>query len=149
MERENGAMRLEKVESELNFVQERHDKDLVLANAVQEIRDRLRRLEEEAIVSRQNAAKVATAASRKADKEKTQPRKEMSPPSESKIEVALAVLKSSEQSDEQKTRASSSRPKSSFEGSQGRRDQRHQETLQQDIAAHIAKQNQTKMGTTV
>ncbi|CAI5737300.1 unnamed protein product [Peronospora destructor] len=99
MKREDGVMRLDQVENKLNVVQERYDKDLVLAQAVQEIRDRLRRLEEEGIVSRQNAAKVATAVSSKVDKEKTQPL-EMSPPSESKVDVALAVLKSNEQSDE-------------------------------------------------
>ncbi|CAI5747339.1 unnamed protein product [Peronospora destructor] len=119
MKREDGVMRLDQVENKLNVVQERYDKDLVLAQAVQEIRDRLRRLEEEAIVSRQNAAKVATAVSTKVDKEKTQPLEEMSPPSDSKVDVELAVLKSNEQSDER---------------AKGR--------SLQDTAAHIVKQKE-------
>ncbi|CAI5746534.1 unnamed protein product [Peronospora destructor] len=55
----------------------REDGVMRLDQAVQEIRNRLRRLEEEAIVSRQNAAKVATAVSTKVDKEKTQPLEKM------------------------------------------------------------------------
>lgn len=147
MERENEALRLEQVEGELSVVQERQDKDLALANAIQEMRDRLRRLEEEAIASRQNAAKVASAANSKADKEKTEASKAASIAGESKIEAALAVLKSKEQPDEQKQKAAASPSwlSSSLDGSQGRRDKRHQEMLQQDVAAYIAKQKeQTK-----
>ncbi|POM72805.1 Hypothetical protein PHPALM_10424 [Phytophthora palmivora] len=140
MGEENEALRLEQVETELSIVQEKQNKDLVLAAAIQEMRDRLRRLEEEAIASRENAAKVANAADSKANK-KTDV--SSATPAQSKIEAALAVLKA-EQPEDQKTDS----PKwlsSSLDGTQGRREKRHQEMLQQDVAAYIAKQKeQTK-----
>ncbi|EEY64060.1 uncharacterized protein PITG_02580 [Phytophthora infestans T30-4] len=58
MDRDNEALRLEQVETEMSLVQERQNKDLVLASAIQDMRDRLRRLEAEAITSRENAAKM-------------------------------------------------------------------------------------------
>ncbi|KAL3674540.1 hypothetical protein V7S43_000488 [Phytophthora oleae] len=144
MERENEELRLEQVENELSVIHERESKDLVLAAAIQEMRDRLRRLEEEAIASREKTAKVAAAAEEKAEKVDTQSK--VGPAlSESKIEAALALLKSKEQPEELKKDASASWLSSSSEGTQGRRDKRHQEMLQQDVAAYIAKQKeQTK-----
>ncbi|KAG6975381.1 hypothetical protein JG688_00002453 [Phytophthora aleatoria] len=143
MERKNEAMRLEQVESELSVVQERQDKDLALASAIQEMRDRLRRLEAEAITSRENAAKLASAADSKTDQEKMETL--VAPAaSESKIEAALAVLKAKEKPQEE-NEASPSWLTSSLDGTQGRRDKRHQEMLEQDVAAYIAKQKvQTK-----
>lgn len=140
MDRDNEALRLEQVETEMSLVQERQNKDLVLASAIQDMRDRLRRLEVEAITSRENAAKVTNAADNKASKEKSEALKDAS---ESKIEAALALLKAKEQPQENET--SPSWLTSSLDGPHGRRDKRHQEMLQQDIAAHIAKQEeQTK-----
>ncbi|KAJ8577170.1 hypothetical protein ON010_g2039 [Phytophthora cinnamomi] len=139
MERENEALRLEQVESELGAVQEQQNKDLALAAAIQEMRDRLRRLEEEAAASRQNAAKVASAASNAANKETG-----ASTAVESKIEAALAVLKAKEQPDQQKQKAAASPAwmSSSLDGTQGRREKRHQEMLQQDVAAYVAKKKE-------
>lgn len=143
MERENEALRLEHVESELGAVQEQQNKDLALASAIQEMRDRLRRLEEEAVASRQNAEKVASAASNSADKEKAEASKEAPAAAESKIEAALAILKSKEQPDEQNQKAASPAwLTSSLDGVQGRRNKRHQEMLQQDVAAYVAKQKE-------
>ncbi|GMF11780.1 unnamed protein product [Phytophthora lilii] len=139
MDRENEALRLEQVENELSVVKEQQDKDLALASAIQEMRDRLQRLEAEAAASRENAAKVASAASNTAEKEKmeTAPVK-----SESKIEAALAALKAKEQPEGKPT--SPAWLSSSLDGSQGRREKRHQEMLQQDVAAYVAKQKENK-----
>ncbi|KAG1711732.1 hypothetical protein DVH05_008975 [Phytophthora capsici] len=146
MERENEEIRLEQVENELSAMHERESKDMVLAAAIQEMRDRLRRLEEEAITSREKTAKMAAAAEEKTRKGKIEtPFKVGSAPSESKIEAALALLKSKEQPEEMKQEASASWLSSSLDGTKGRRDKRHQEMLQQDVAAYIAKQKeQTK-----
>ncbi|KAH7485728.1 uncharacterized protein KRP23_4770 [Phytophthora ramorum] len=128
---------MEQVESEINAVQEQQDKESALASAIQEMRNRLRRLEEEAMASRQSAATVASAAD-----DKTKENMKLAA-SESKIEAALAVLK--KEPGEQKAAASPAWLSSSLDGSQGRRDKRHQEMLQQDVAAHIAKlKDQTK-----
>ncbi|KAG7386755.1 hypothetical protein PHYPSEUDO_015263 [Phytophthora pseudosyringae] len=144
MERENEALRVEQVEGELSAVKEREDKEWALATVIQEMRDRLQRLEEEAVASRENAAKVASAAGSKAEKEKTEVSKVLPAASESKIAAVLAVLQSKEQPGEKK-KASPTWLSSSLDGSQGRRDKRHQEMLQKDVAAHIAKQKeQTK-----
>ncbi|CAH0481035.1 unnamed protein product [Peronospora belbahrii] len=144
MERENEAMRLEKVEGEITIIQERQDKDMALANAIQEMRDRLERLEKESIANRQNTAKEASVASNKTDTEKKQAVKDVVSQSASKIDVALAVLKSNEQSggNQQKVAASPSWLQSSFEGPQGRREQRQYEMLHHDIAVHVAKQKE-------
>ncbi|KAK1947251.1 hypothetical protein P3T76_001261 [Phytophthora citrophthora] len=140
MERENEEIRLQQVENELSVIHERENKDMVLATAIQEMRDRLQRLEEEAIASREKTAKVAAAAEEKAETAKVGP-----VPSENKIEAALALLKSKEQPEEMKKEASTSWLSASSDGTKGRRDKRHQEMLQQDVAAYIAKQKeQTK-----
>ncbi|KAE8906374.1 hypothetical protein PF005_g5134 [Phytophthora fragariae] len=140
MERENESLRLEQVEGELGVVKEQQSKDQALASAIQEMRDRLRRLEEEAEASRQNAAKVATATSSSADKGKTK----TPAAAGGKIEAALAILTAKEQPDAQKASASPTWLTSSLDGTQGRRDKRHQEMLQQDVAAHVAKQKDSK-----
>ncbi|OWZ06041.1 hypothetical protein PHMEG_00021766 [Phytophthora megakarya] len=141
MDRENENLRLQQVESELSVVQEKQNKDLALAAAIQEMQDRLRRLEEEAVASRENAAKVANAAGNKAKKAEVS---KVTSASESKIEAALVALKPKEQFEDQKV-ASPGWLSSSLDGTQGRRDKRHQEMLQQDMAAYIAKQKeQTK-----
>uniref|UniRef100_M4BE79 Uncharacterized protein n=1 Tax=Hyaloperonospora arabidopsidis (strain Emoy2) TaxID=559515 RepID=M4BE79_HYAAE len=143
MERENEAMRLEEVESELGVVQERQNKDLVLANAIQEMRDRLQRLEEEALASRHTTgAGVADAAKSDAKKGKTDQLSEVSAARESTIDAALSVLKSGKTEPNDIGQATAVSPKSPMAGSQDRRDKRHREILQQDIAAYIAKRKE-------
>ncbi|KAI9912285.1 hypothetical protein PsorP6_009109 [Peronosclerospora sorghi] len=141
MERENETLRLQQVQSELSEVQEQVNKDTALANAIQEMRDRLRRLEEEALAHRQNAEKVANAADTKMEKERIASRSEMLTASESKIDAAIAVLKSPNKSDgkEHKTAAFPTALTSSLNGPQARRDKRHQEMVQQDVAPYLAK----------
>ncbi|ETI34251.1 hypothetical protein F441_19032 [Phytophthora nicotianae CJ01A1] len=141
MERENEVLRLKQVESELSVVQERQDKDLVLASAIQEMRDRLRRLEAEAIASREHAATVASAADSKTNNKEVGTPTVASVSSENKIDAALAVLTAKEKPQEQ-NEESPSWLTSSLDGAQGRRDKRHQEMLQGDIAAYIAKQKE-------
>jgi hypothetical protein len=120
MERENEALRLEHVKTELGVVQNQQDKDEALANAIQEMRDRLRRLEEEANVSREKAAKVASASAVDSKAAKKEMPVEAQAATDSKIEAALAVLKSKEQPDEQKKEAASPAwMTSSLDGSQG------------------------------
>lgn len=138
MEQENEAIRLAEMKSELSVVQARQDKNLALATAIKEMHDRLRRLEEEAIASRKVLAK-ATGVAQCLEDSKTIETINVGPStSESKIDAALAVLTADE-----KVREEAASPNwltSSLDGAQGRKHQRHQEMLEQDVAKYVAEQ---------
>ncbi|KAG7402034.1 hypothetical protein PHYBOEH_007248 [Phytophthora boehmeriae] len=139
MDRENEAIRLEQVQSELSVVQEQENKDLVLANAIREMRDRLQRLEAEAVARRQSAANVAKAAEESAKLQGAT--KAPAALTESTIEAALATLKPKkkpqEQEQEQKTPTWMTSP---LGGQQGRIQQRQKDMIKEDVAAYQAGQ---------
>ncbi|CEG43684.1 uncharacterized protein PHALS_13979 [Plasmopara halstedii] len=121
MEQENEAIRLKQVRNELSVVQKRRDKNIALAAAFEEIRDRLRRLEEETIACRDTLAKVTNAAQNSKDNEFAETLKVH--------EVA----------------SSPTWLTSSLDGAQGRRVKYDQEVLQQDVAKYISEQKESKI----
>ncbi|TDH68594.1 hypothetical protein CCR75_000337 [Bremia lactucae] len=133
MEQKNEEIRLKQIESELNVIQERQNKDMTLAEAMEEMRNRLQRLEE-ITASQEKAAQVEHAAMSQRDEKEV----EKATTSTKKIEAALAMLHANQESQEQPTL-----PKwltSSLDGAQGRREIRRQDMLQQDVANYVAKQ---------
>ncbi|KAL7687395.1 hypothetical protein Plhal304r1_c023g0080851 [Plasmopara halstedii] len=143
MEQENEAIRLKQVRNELSVVQKRRDKNIALAAAFEEIRDRLRRLEEETIACRDTLAKVTNAAQNSKDNEFAETLKVAVDAGESKIEAALTVLAAEEQVHE--VASSPTWLTSSLDGAQGRRVKYDQEVLQQDVAKYISEQKESKI----
>ncbi|RLN69339.1 hypothetical protein BBP00_00000383 [Phytophthora kernoviae] len=143
MDRDNEAMRLEQVQNELSVVQERENKDLVLANAIRDMRDRLERLEAEAVASRRNATNVAKAAETSREKQETESKKVPVLSTESTIEAALATLKPKEQPLKQEQKAPVWMT-SSLGGQQGRVQQRQKDMVKQDVAAYQAEQRKQR-----
>lgn len=144
MERENEALRLEQVQSELSVVEEQQNKDLALARAIQEMRERLQRLEAEAAASRQNAADVAKAAESSAVQKNAEAKM---PADESNIEKALDVLQPKEKP-QAKTEKKEQPPwlSGAIGGSRGRAEQRQKDMIKEDVAAYQAEQRKRQHG---
>ncbi|RLN27048.1 hypothetical protein BBJ28_00008211 [Nothophytophthora sp. Chile5] len=139
MERDNESMRMEQVQEELAVVEEQQNKDMVLSDAIQELRDRLHRLESEVTTSRQSAAKASQSGSEKPAKAAPAASEK---PKASRMEEALTLLKAKPLSKEQQQHASDPAWFTALSGVQERAKQSDKEMLKRDVAAFKADQKQ-------